>query len=98
FPTRSHCHAWSSAPLHFLPRILLGVRPLEPGRSVVEISPLPAGLAWAKGQVATPRGPIRMEWRLEGSRLHLQAFAPPGVSLRFVTNPGLAGLTVQRNF
>ena len=98
FPTRSHCHAWSSAPLHFLPRILLGVRPLEPGRSVVEISPLPAGLAWAKGQVATPRGPIRVEWRLEGSTLRLQAFAPPGVSLRFITNPGLAGLTIQRNF
>jgi len=98
FPTRSHCHAWSAAPLHFLPRILLGVHPVEPGRAVVEISPLPAGLAWAKGQVATPHGPIRVEWRLEGSTLRLQAFAPPGVSLRFVTNPGLAGLTIQRNF
>ena len=30
FPTRSHCHAWSSAPSYFLNRIVLGIKPTRP--------------------------------------------------------------------
>ncbi len=98
FPSRSHCHAWSSAPLHFLPRLLLGARPLEPGRTRVEISPFLAGLSWAKGQIATPHGPVHVEWRLDGQTLHLQARGPREVSLVFAGNPSLQGLTIDKNF
>lgn len=98
FPTRSHCHAWSSAPLHFLPRIVLGVRPAAVGCAVVEISPRPSGLTWAKGALATPHGPVQVSWRLEDGKMTLQASAPPGVTLRFATNPALEGVEVQRNF
>lgn len=98
FPTRSHCHAWSSAPLHFLPRILLGVRPLEAGRTLVEVSPRPSGLSWARGALATPLGPVEVSWRREGDRLTLQARAPQGVTLRFQPNAELEGLLIERNF
>ena len=27
FPTRSHCHGWSAAPLYYLPRLVLGIVP-----------------------------------------------------------------------
>ena len=98
FPTRSHCHGWSSVPLHFLPRIILGQRSLEPGSRVFEISPRPGSLSWAKGAVATPHGPVQISWSLEGKRLHLEAHAPPGVKLRFVTNQDLARLQIEKNF
>jgi len=103
FPTRSHCHAWSSSPLHFLPRIILGLRDL-PGKSTqagglsYEISPRPNGLTWAKGAVASPRGPVSVEWELDGKKLRIQAQAPEGVQLTFVINDTLAGLEIDRNF
>ncbi len=47
--TRSHCHAWSSAPAYFLPTLLLGIRPKESGFRRVEIRPLPVDTTWARG-------------------------------------------------
>lgn len=54
--SRSHCHAWSSAPAYFLGREVLGVRSLTPGWTEVEIAPVPSGLEWAKGSVPHPAG------------------------------------------
>ena len=53
FPTRSHCHAWSSAPIHFLQRIVVGIRQTEPGGKNYEVSPNLCGLEYAGGTVAT---------------------------------------------
>jgi hypothetical protein len=98
FPTRSHCHAWSSAPLHFLPRIILGIRQKEVGGSAYEISPKPNGLSWAKGAVASPRGPVRVEWKLDDNKLRIRTQVPEGVELHFVTNEALMGLEIERDF
>jgi hypothetical protein len=98
FPTRSHCHGWSSVPLHFLPRIILGLRSREPGSLSFEISPRPGSLSWAKGAVATPHGPVQVSWSLEGKRLQIEAYAPQGVKLRFVPNQDLARLQIEKNF
>lgn len=98
FPTRSHCHAWSSAPLHFLPRILLGIRQIATGGAAYEISPRPNGLNWAKGMITSPRGPVKVEWRLNGNKLHIQSQAPEGVKLHFVTNDDLAELEIEKDF
>ena len=46
--SRSHCHAWSAAPAYFLSRSVLGVKPLAPFWTSVEIAPVPCGLAWAR--------------------------------------------------
>jgi alpha-L-rhamnosidase len=97
FPTRSHCHAWSSAPNYFLPRIVLGIRPVEPASRSVQISPRPAGLSWARGTVATTRGPIKVSWELKDRTLTITCDAPPDVRVAFVRNDSLAGHRVVFN-
>ena len=91
FPTRSHCHAWSSAPNYFLPRIVLGVRPTAPASAEVQISPRLSGLTWAKGTVATVRGPLSVAWRLQDDRVEITCTAPEGVKTTCVSNSSLAG-------
>jgi len=86
FPTRSHCHAWSSAPAYFLNRILLGIRPTAPGGAEVEVSPRLSGLSWAEGTVATIRGPLHVTWHADEEVLRLTVDAPATVDVRFVRN------------
>jgi hypothetical protein len=97
FPTRSHCHAWSAAPLYFLNRIILGIRQLQPGGAAYEISPRLLGLTWAHGVVATIRGPLSVNWRREADTLDLTIHAPAGVKINFKSNTSLAGLKIKHN-
>ena len=87
FPTRSHTHAWSSAPSYFLNRIILGIRPTSPGAQTVQISPRLSGLTWARGTIATTQGPIAVAWQLkkDGS-LDITCTAPESVKVEFVKN------------
>jgi hypothetical protein len=94
FPTRSHCHAWSSAPLYFLPRVVLGLRPIKSGGAAFEFSPRVDGFAWAEGTVATVHGPLYAAWHKEGEVLQIEVQAPEGVSVRFVENETLKGLKI----
>ncbi|MGC9347307.1 MAG: alpha-L-rhamnosidase C-terminal domain-containing protein, partial [Anaerolineae bacterium] len=86
FPTRSHVHAWSSAPVYFLNRIALGVRPTAPGGAAFEISPRLQDLTWAEGTVATARGPLHVAWRADMKTLRVEVTAPQGVRVRFSGN------------
>ena len=97
FPTRSHCHAWASAPLYFLNRIAVGVKPAAVGWQEAVISPHPGELTWAHGVTATPKGPISVSWKLTGENMEIKATAPEGVRLRFESNPHLKGKTVTLN-
>ncbi len=97
FPTRSHCHAWSSAPSYFLPRIVLGVKPTAPGGQTVQVSPRLCNLTWARGTVATIRGPVSVSWRLAADKLELTCTAPAGTKVEFVGNDSLEGKTVIFN-
>ncbi len=97
FPTRSHCHAWSSAPLHFLNLLLAGIRQTGVGGSRYDISPRVNGLAWAEGTNAGFRGPVRVRWEKEGQGLNITATAPEGVKLRYVPNETHQGLKVTFN-
>jgi alpha-L-rhamnosidase len=85
--TRSHCHAWSSAPVHFLNRIVLGIRQTAVGCAAYDISPRVTGLDWARGATATPDGAVKVQWERDGDDLRITAAAPPGVKLRYVPNP-----------
>ncbi|MBI3921497.1 MAG: family 78 glycoside hydrolase catalytic domain [Armatimonadetes bacterium] len=58
----SLCHGYSCAPIDFLQRYLLGIRPLEPGFATFTLKPQPLGVLWAKGEVPTPHGCIAIEW------------------------------------
>jgi alpha-L-rhamnosidase len=97
FPTRSHCHAWSSAPTRFLNRIVLGVKDTAPGAATVQISPRLNGLSWARGATATWRGPVSVSWKVTGSTLDVKYTAPASVKAEFVKNDTHKNLTVVVN-
>jgi len=95
FPTRSHCHAWSSAPLTYLPQVVLGIRQAEAGGEAYTISPWLGDLEWARGAVCTCRGLLEVSWRKQANRLLVSAKAPAGVALRFAPNASMDGLEVS---
>ena len=97
FPTRSHTHAWSSAPVYFLNRLVLGIVPEGPGGTAVRISPRIRGLEWAKGATALAKGPVSVDWRVEDGTLLITASAPEGTALRFERNADHDGLRVVFN-
>ena len=86
FPTRSHCHAWSSAPVIYLNRLILGIASAEPAGRTYEISPRLDGLDWASGTVVTARGPLHVACRSDGATLDIQVAAPRGTKVRYVEN------------
>ena len=56
----THVHAWSCTPTRDMAFYTLGVTPDEPGYTAARIAPRLGDLAWAKGSVPTPHGPIRV--------------------------------------
>jgi hypothetical protein len=95
FPTRSHCHAWSASPIHFINRIVLGIVPTVPGGASYRISPNLSGLEWAKGASASIHGAVEVSWRKEGDSLNIEARASKEVELVFETNESLKNLKVN---
>ncbi|MEI8205617.1 MAG: alpha-L-rhamnosidase C-terminal domain-containing protein [Kiritimatiellales bacterium] len=94
FPTRSHCHAWSSSPIFFLNRIVLGIRQTEVGGKAFEISPWLGDLRHACGTTATPMGPVSVDWKIKGEILQVSIQAPKGVRTEFKSNASHYGLSV----
>ena len=97
FPTRSHTHAWSSAPVHFLNRIVLGIVSEAPGGAAYRISPRLNGLEWADGASAGVNGPVSVSWKRAGDTLTVDAKAPEGAKLRFERNDSHNGLKIVFN-
>jgi len=95
FPTRSHCHAWSSSPIYFLNRIVLGIRQTAVGGKAFEISPWLGGLRHARGATATPKGSVRVDWKIKGKTLEVAITAPKGVKIVFKPNVSHKGLEVK---
>jgi hypothetical protein len=82
-PTRSDCHAWSAWPMFEFQRVLLGVRPAEPGYKSVLIAPKPFGsISRASGRVPTCRGDVDVSWRREGDRFAIKVRLPDGMPAR----------------
>lgn len=92
FPTRSHCHGWSSCALDFLPLVVLGIRATAPGSRKFVISPEPHGLVHARGSRATPYGPVVVEWKIEGRTMTIDIHHPTECVTEFVPNPHIIGL------
>ena len=74
----SLCHGWSSLPVYFNKRYVLGVRPLEPGFKTFTVTPYCGDLLRASGEVPTPRGPIRVAWERKDAGIALDVEAPAG--------------------
>lgn len=94
FPTRSHCHAWASSPIWFLTRIVLGIRQTQAGGKAIEISPWLGDLKKASGAMATPKGPVHVDWKLTGKTLRINIAAPKSVKTQFKSNVSHEGLEV----
>ena len=81
---RSLCHAWSAHPaLEFMTRIL-GVTPAAPGFALIDIKPHRCGLTHARGSVCTPRGPVKVAWRINGKNFALEVEAPAHTPVRVI--------------
>jgi alpha-L-rhamnosidase len=77
---RSDCHAWSAVPLAEFPGTILGIKPIEAGFNKILIEPQLGKLQWAKGSVATVKGMIEVDWKLDQNQFHLKAKLPEGVT------------------
>jgi len=97
WPTRSHSHAWSSSPMLYFNRILLGIRPTSPGFATCNVSPRPNGLTQAKGFACTPRGKLHVSWTLENGTLAIETQAPPGIQPAFLPNDSISAYKVTWN-
>jgi hypothetical protein len=83
-PNQDWNHAWGAAPANLLPRFVLGAQALAPGWAKARIRPHPGKLAFARGKIPTPRGPITVEWENRSSfrmKLSLPDGMPAAVEL-----------------
>ncbi len=80
----SRCHAYSAAPLVFLSRWVVGVRPLMAGCDEIVIEPRMDLLDACEAVVASPRGPISVQWSPDPSVVGGKLFAwsaPEGMTV-----------------
>lgn len=78
---RSECHAWGALALYELPSVVLGVKPAAPGYGKVRIRPVPGYLKWAQGYVITPRGTVKVSWRIIERKIHIDYLLPEGLAI-----------------
>lgn len=84
-PTRSDSHAWSAHPTYDLLAIVAGIQPAAAGYSKVRIAPHLGTLKRLDARFEHPQGPIRVEYRRNGSnRLVAKVILPTGLSGEFV--------------
>ena len=78
----SLCHGWAAGPTAWLVEHVLGIAPLAPGCTSVQIAPHLEDLAWAEGTFPTPHGIVRVrhERRADGS-VHSEVSAPESVTV-----------------
>ena len=58
----SLAHGWSTGVTPLLTTYVLGAAPTAPGFAKWDVRPVPGDLAWTRGEVPTPRGPLSVSW------------------------------------
>jgi hypothetical protein len=83
-PTGRCAGAAGAVPVRILAQQVLGVVPVEIGWKRVRVSPVVGELEFARGTVASPMGPIRVEWEKVGDdQLAVRVELPEGVEGEF---------------
>lgn len=73
-PCRSECHAWTSWPLYFFHRHVLGVNPPDSADGGITVAPLHCPpLDRIQGTTATHRGPVNVRINWQGATPEVQA-------------------------
>ncbi|EAQ90053.1 hypothetical protein CHGG_06672 [Chaetomium globosum CBS 148.51] len=76
----SLCHAWAAGPTAELSRFVLGAQPTKPGWGEWAVAPQTLGLSSAQGEVPTPLGAVRVNWKFCGTLLTMSVEAPAGTT------------------
>ena len=74
----SHCHAWSSHPIQFLSRTLLGVTQTAVAWRRIRFAPCFHGES-AEGTVSTPLGTIQSRWCKHANTVDVELVLPAGM-------------------
>ena len=74
----SLAHGWSAGPTSWLTERVLGVRPTGGGFKTLDVAPELGDLAWAEGDVPTPRGNLHIRVEKQAFGLKLSANVPAG--------------------
>ncbi len=69
-------HAWSSSPVHILPRKLMGIEPLSPGFETIMIKPKPASIENASVKLPSIRGTIKAAFSNQATLFYLTVQIP----------------------
>jgi hypothetical protein len=95
-PNQDWNHAWGAAPANLLPRFVLGAEPLTPGWQQVRIRPQTGTLAFARGKIPTPRGPVAVDWE-NSTSFQMKLVLPDGTSARLElpAAPSTRGVTIN---
>lgn len=95
-PNQDWNHAWGAAPANLLPRFVLGAGALEPGWKQARIRPHPGTLAYAKGKIPTPLGPVEVGWENKTS-FQMRVELPPGMTakLEIPASPSSKGVSIN---
>lgn len=81
-PNQDWNHAWGAAPANVIPRLLMGVEPLEPGFRKIRIRPQPGGLERASLELPTVRGTVHVSFRSTPERFTLNVQVPANSTAR----------------
>ena len=79
-PNQDWNHAWGAAPANIIPRLLMGVEPVEPGFRTLRIRPQPGGLARAALDLPTVRGPVHVDFDAAPAKFTLNVRLPANTS------------------
>lgn len=85
---RSDCHGWGALPLYEFGSEILGIQPLAPGYSKIKVQPRLGNLKWAKGQVITSKGIVRVECIRKGNVLDITIEGPKDIPLELHLSDG----------
>lgn len=91
----SAAHGWSTGVVPELTNGLLGARPTSPGYATWSVVPHPGKVRWARGQLPTPHGPLRVGWQSSARRFALAVTAPHGTAGRVSVPVPAANATVR---
>ncbi|MEA2062849.1 MAG: alpha-L-rhamnosidase C-terminal domain-containing protein [Gemmatimonadota bacterium] len=70
-------HAWGAAPANIIPRLLMGIQPLDPGFGRIQIKPQPGGLESGSLDLPTIRGTVHVDFKsVEGAAFFLNIRIP----------------------
>ncbi len=92
----SLCQPAGSGPVRWLHQEILSVKPAAPGFAKILIEPRPTGLTWAKGNVPTPHGVVKIAWQHQAEEFQIEIDLPKGTAAQIILPPEAHRLWQQK--